>query len=487
MKNTSFVLFFLFLFGIVCCPLSIAVDNDYYIMELDMGISIPDDYAVFTKYTNRDNEKLLTLGIDYDLLMESFETKEIYLDACNMDLTFEFLVRMMFVDSEMDNFDTWTDDELKDYGNSIGENYMDEQVTYYNSDVYQHTQTKFLRLYAVDSSTGTDNPFIRYITVLSGNLILIEFISYTGIFTAEQEEFSENIVDSVVFRQQAKEPLEPSQEPLQEETPPFIYEDPVTGVSFTVPANWCEVEFFNEVEFLSKKFANIFDSEKNIMFGSKDFWNTLTAAEKIDMPRSEMNLPTLYEELIDEISEVYPELQITEVNYNNRTYLKLDSSFDLSLSGINISSYSVQLFYMENGFFYFFQVSGPDQADALNTLDTLMESVTYPVYTPTETNDMLSTGNILFWLFALLFTCALFIAPAIIYRLGKHTHFDRKRAITFVVVNALVAGTVSGLLSAFGNESFKLQDFISIFIFAILTGFINYGILTKKRKTEETD
>ena len=481
MRNIAIVLLVLLLFGIVCCPESLAVDNEYYITELDMGISIPDNYAVFTRDTSRDDENLLALGIDHDALRKNMETNSIYLNACNMDLTLEFLVKMKSVGDGIADFDTCTDDELKEFGKS-SENYTDEQVTYYDLDVYQHTQTKFLRLYAADSSTGTDKPFIRYATVISGRFITIEFISYTGTFTTDQEEFSEDIMSSVVFNQQSQELSELPKESLQEETPPFLYEDPLTGVSFTVPANWREVEFSNEPEFLSKKFENIFDSDMNIMFGSVDIWNTLSDAEKEDMPRSEANLSRLHD-LIQEISESYPELKLTEVNYNNRTYLELDSSLDFTISGIQKSSYLVQLYYIENGFMYSFQVFGPNQDSARSTLDVLMESVTYPLYVPTETNDTPTIGSIHFLLLMLIFACALFIVPALIYRHNHKTHLDRKKAITFVVVNALVMGTVIGLLSAFGNGSFRLSDLIFLSIHALFTGLVNYAILTKKSKT----
>lgn len=478
MKKSVFAAIFLCL-SVLLCPFSLAADNEYYIVEFDMSISLPEDFAVFTRYTSRDDEQLAALGIDYDLLMDTMESSSYYLDAVTMDLSYECTVKIEPITGIAD-FSAWTDDELAAYGEEIRENYLDEQVTYYSSDVYSHAQTKFLRLRLVDSSIGTDCPFLRYLTIVNQNMILFDMVSYTGSFPSEQEAMTENIVGSMVFHVQdipeTQEEADPSLEPPQEETPPFQYEDPESGVTFTVPANWREAT----IDTL-RPGASVSDEDWNMLLDyykiaylyQRDNESALFYFGYTDNP--EPSVASIEEYGAEILKEMHAE-ESTTVKYNNTWYIQ--GKYQTP------DGNSIVLTCMDAEYIYFYAFSGLPENARYPDFQSIMESITYTISRPAEKTGGL--GSALFLVFSYLVIIFLFLLPILIYRYGYYrTNLDRKRAIPLVIVNGIAVGLLVCLLVALGKGSFILSDFLIVLFLAIVTGAINYLILTKKTKREK--
>lgn len=79
-----------------------------------------------------------------------------------------------------------------------------------------------------------------------------------------------------------------------------VYNDSITGVTFTVPDGWKEDEFYEDREFLKAKFTPVNEDGSTMMFGYSDMWSELSASEKAGYTRADIDHNFMKNELAGE-------------------------------------------------------------------------------------------------------------------------------------------------------------------------------------------
>lgn len=161
-KLCLFVLAFTLLFTMATAAFA-ASSETYWLEDLGLSIDIPSEYVVFTRDIADDDPNLTAYGLSKKDLLDSMESNNIYLNACDADINFEVTVTM--TDSEIRDFNLLSDTTLKALGSSLQSAYADNGITVEKYEVFQHSQAKFLKIYT-DQPSGADSVYgLQYYTI----------------------------------------------------------------------------------------------------------------------------------------------------------------------------------------------------------------------------------------------------------------------------------------------------------------------------------
>jgi len=170
----------------------------YQLYELDMSIAIPSDYVVFTRDIKADDPNLSTYGLTKNYMTNLMETKNIYLNAWDKDLKFEIIVTM--IDSSLGNFAELSESALNTLASSTKTEYANAGITLITYEIYQHSQTKFIKIYISQPFNGSTVYGLQYYTVYNNKAINITMQSYSGKISSSKETILKSIVDSAHFK-----------------------------------------------------------------------------------------------------------------------------------------------------------------------------------------------------------------------------------------------------------------------------------------------
>jgi hypothetical protein len=169
----------------------------YDIDELDMSISLPSDDVIFTRDINASDPNLDKYELTKDSMSSYMTSRDIYLDAWDPDVNYQILVRM--IESPFEDFNLLGDETLSTVASTVVSAYQDAGVTCIKSDVYQHAQAKFLKMY-ISQPYGDGTAYgLQYYTAYADKVIIVTLHSYTGIIDDSKESILKGIVDSVQF------------------------------------------------------------------------------------------------------------------------------------------------------------------------------------------------------------------------------------------------------------------------------------------------
>ncbi|MEL7610061.1 MAG: zinc ribbon domain-containing protein [Bacillota bacterium] len=399
----------------------------YTLDELGLSVSLPADYAVFTRDMDATDPNLAAYDLTKEGMSSLMTSRNIYLNAWDKNIDHEIVISMIpMTDDSLVDFNLYSDIELFRMATVIASESEHKETTFIKSEIYQQLKS---------------------------------------------------IVDSTVF-DTAQQAAVTSAAPASA----FTYTDLETQTTFTVPANWAETALSKQREFIDVKFTSNEEAGMSIMYGSYDAWGAMTASERAGYTRSDMNSAFFTTEDVAEIYGISPS-NIEIVTYGGVEYFKATVTTTDTIYGTDLTVTMTQLLLVNNGYMYSFHFSGTSDNEYYDDFEGLMESVKYKDHEAVSASsrigsaDLLSEFSLENILLSLVVTIAVYSLPIIIYRyaIKKEPVEPRKaKKITivygiaaFIVMSALIF-TISGSGAAGGA--------------ILIWSYINYRMLTGSSK-----
>lgn len=446
-----------------------AAGSTYYLSELGMQIDLPEDYIVFTRDTPADDPNFILYGISKEDMDSLLVQQSMYLDAITSTGDAEVVVTM--IESPLEDFNQLSDSTLKILASSFTAEYESMGITLLRSEVYQHSQAKFLKIYISRSSEQGTVYGLQYYTVYDGKAINVTLHSYQGEIGAYEESELLDIVDTVRFD------TAPQLNDPPAETEAFVYTDANTGLSFTVPANWVEKPLNEEREYITAKFVSNLEPGLCIFFYGEDFWSQLPEEERSLYSRSEVD-NSLFTEA--DIAYMYgcEESEVSTVYFGDRAYFSVEITDTGTLYGLTATATSIVFLRYENGYLYAFRFFDTRESPYYKDFESLMNSVTYPpADTVSSSGAYLRQFTPANLFFSLVVTVAVYSLPIIIYRYGiRKAPVDRKKGKRITILYGIVSFIVMSLITLAVNGSIATGGAI------ILWSGVNYEMLTRGKK-----
>lgn len=362
----STVIFIMFL--AISCHTVFAASNTYALDELELQVTVPPGYSVITRDTPASDPIFSDLGTTKSALISLFETNTIYLNAISDIYDEEIVVTM--AENSLRNFSLLSDTALNTLTSLLVDQYTEYGIHVSEYDIYQHSQSKFVRLYFTDTANTVHG--LQYYTIYDGKAINFTMRSYEGYLSSRQETAIKMMVDSILY-DKAPPVMTPG-----EETDAFIHTDSDSGVTFTVPANWKQEEFTKKREFIDVEFVSTGEDDGIMIFGSTDLWGQMSASDRAGYTRSYMNNSAFTK---SDIAAMYNTTadKISTVTYNGVQYFKGETNYAADIYGTDISIAMTQLVYINNGWVYTFQFGGTSNHKLYSDFESLLNSIEYPV------------------------------------------------------------------------------------------------------------
>ena len=370
---------------LTCCLLpssTFAAGNTYDLDKLGMSIELPSDYVVFTRDIKANDPNLSAYGMTKDGLYSLMLERSIYLNAWDEYANYEIIVTMM--DSPLADYNLFSDTALSTVVSSFETEFASTGITFIRSDIYQHSQAKFVKIYISQPNYGDTVYGLQYNTVYDGKAINITLQSYSGKIDSNKESILKKIVDTVHFDTEPELLAPPTQ------TDAFTYTDPTSGMAFTVPANWVEEPMFKERKFIDAKFVSNLEEGLSIIFASEDMLSDgflaesgVSEFEKLMLSRSDLD-NSMFSKA--DVAAMYGESEnaVSTVTYGNREYFILETIQSGTAYGMTVKIPMTILFRCENGFMYIFQFSGDKDNPYYGDFEALINSTKYPIVQDTH-------------------------------------------------------------------------------------------------------
>lgn len=375
----------LLIFCFVLCLLPVsafAATGTYDLDELGMSIELPSDHIVFTRDIKANDPNLSAYGLTKDGLSSLMQERSIYLNAWDEDINYEIIITMM--DSPLADYNLLSDTTLAAVVSSFETEYAGAGITFIRSDIYQHSQAKFAKIYISQPNNGETAYGLQYNTVYNDKAINITMQSYSGKIDSNKESILKKIVDTVHFD------TDPQLNPPPTQTEAFTYTDPTSGMTFTVPANWVEEPMFKEREFIDVKFVSNLEEGLAIIFASEDMLSDgfleesgVSGFVKLLVSRSDLDNSMLTKA---DVAAMYGESEsaVSTVTYGNKEYFIYETVQSGSAYGVTVKVPMTILVRCENGFMYMFQFCGTKDNPHFADFEKLVNSVKYPVFEDDE-------------------------------------------------------------------------------------------------------
>lgn len=440
-------------------------------------MSLPSDYVVFTRDIDSGDPNLAAYGLTKDGMLSLMRERSIYLNGWDRDVNHEIIVTV--ADNTLEDFNLYSDALLETMATAIDDEYKSIGITVLRTELYKHSQAKFIKVYMSQPNGSATVYGLQYYTVYNGKAINITMQSYSGQLTSAQESIHKSIVDSVRF-DTAPQISDTHQTPSSA----FTYSDSMTKASFTVPANWVEAPLSAERETIDAKFTHLSDSGMCIMYGSMDVWSEMTATERSLYDRADVdNGMFTREDVADSFglsgSDVHME------TYGKHEFFVAAQTSDTSAYGLNVSVTITYAMLVENGYMYVFQFSGTSDSEQYSDFEALLSSLKLPSAASASgasgaagASDKTGAGTIGQFDFAslllsLLITVAVYSLPIMIYRYAvRKSPVPAKQAKKIAVIYGICAFVVMLVILVAVNGGGAPGGAI------LLWSWINYLILT---------
>ena len=245
-----------------------AASDQYAIPELDLTISIPTEYDVFTLGMSSNNPLFSDYGTTKADLEAQFIASSIYLDAISPARNEEIVVTM--TDSPLPNLNGMGDTTLMTLAAALVNEYTNYGITVTDYDIYHQDQLAFIQIYFHDAEETVYG--LQFYTVSNEQAMNITLRSYEGSISDSQENTICTVVDSICLD------YEIETTPAAEAAPAFVHTDEDTGMTFTVPEGWRKGAFDEQRDFLNAKFESTEDPGLIITYGNIDLWSELSTS-----------------------------------------------------------------------------------------------------------------------------------------------------------------------------------------------------------------
>lgn len=370
----------LWTFFLVFCFLPLpafAASDAYELDELGMSIEIPSDHVVFTRDIKSDDPNLSAYGVTKDELSSLMLERSVYLNAWDKDINYEIIVTMTA--SPLEDYNQLSDTTLNGLVSALETEYAAMGITLIRSDIYQHSQAKFAKIYISQPNNGETAYGLQYNTVYNGKAINITLQSYSGKIDASKETIIQIIVNSVHFDSEPQYSEPPAQ------TEAFTYTDKDSGMAFTVPANWIELPMNERSESIDAEFTSNLEEGLSIAFSSRDLYGLeefkaeLSVFESLLLTRSDIGNDILNKAGIAEICGC-EEKDVVMTTYGGKEYYSAETVATTISHGLTLSLPMTCLVRCENGYMYMFAFNGHSSSEYFRDFENLVSSVTYPEF-----------------------------------------------------------------------------------------------------------
>lgn len=346
-----------------------AAENTYYLDEMAMSITVSDNHIVFTRDTDEKDPNLIMLGITKSELLSFMYQYNIYLDVCDSDFKYE--VEVAIEDSLVTDFNDLGDTALLLLSEGLAEQVKNSGTIYLSSEVYQHSQTKFLKILMTQSVNEISMYELQYITVINGKAATISINAQSEETILEEESLLKGMIDSIDFDAIP----EPSDPPVQ--TPAFTYTDANSGLMFTVPENWAEEPLNEERDYIDAKFISKLKEPLSIVYTSEDLWSLFTESEKQQYSRKDIDNTYITKTEFAAMNGCKEE-DVFMASFAGKEYFCAEIMNTGAADGVTFSMPMTVLTRFENGYVYIFQFSGMYESTCYEDFEFLMNSVIYP-------------------------------------------------------------------------------------------------------------
>ncbi len=135
--------------------------KEYTVEEVNLKLSLNDDWYVFTRSNLNGNKGLEELGISKEKLLTTLEKSSIYIDSIPKGKEFEFLLVIPKTDLEVNNLNNYTDSLLEEVKGTFKERFDTEKCDIYKTDNHKFIVIDYydsnLKYYIVNYYTIVDN------------------------------------------------------------------------------------------------------------------------------------------------------------------------------------------------------------------------------------------------------------------------------------------------------------------------------------------
>lgn len=196
---------------LLCCAAVVFAEEEevpiteYAISDMNMLITLPDDYEVLTRDFEDDDPFLSRNNIDPDTLRSNFEQGNIYLNALKSEgqVSQEIVVTYAALEEVKNTKNLRSLSELE---LSIAEKVFDSPQTINGTTLTYSSHTRetidnvlFFKLKGTMAAGGASAHLLQYYTVLDGKAVNINYYSYSGAVDAASEAEFDSIVKTVRF------------------------------------------------------------------------------------------------------------------------------------------------------------------------------------------------------------------------------------------------------------------------------------------------
>ena len=374
--NRIFRLFlsFCMVFCLLPTPAYATNNTAYVLKDLGMRMEIPSEFVVFTRDTDADDPNLSAQGLTEEGLSSFMEEEHIYLDAWDENINYEIIVSKE--SSPIPNYAQFNDAELNVLLSFFEDKFTAAGDDFIGAGIYRHKQTPFMKIYASVSDDEGTTYTLEYHTVHDNQAINIVLYSYIGKINSDMEALMQTIIDSVYFDASLRGRR------LIKKTESFLYADPESGLSFTVPECWIESPQFADPEYVNVAFESIREDGLYILFGREDMlseknWDGSKLA-RIITPRASLDQSSLTEyDLASSLG--CSEEDISTFPYAGREYYVVESVLPLTVNSVTFTIPTTCLIRCESGYMYMFFSTITKDSPHFTDLEQLVRSVEYPV------------------------------------------------------------------------------------------------------------
>lgn len=354
------------LFSLLSLPVY-AASIQYTIPELDLTLSIPTEYDVFTLDMSGSDPLFSDYGTTKADIDAQFAASNICLNAISTVRNEEIVVTVS--DSPLATFNGMGDTTLMTLASALADEYVNYGITVTDYDVYHHDQLTFIRIYFHDTEKTVYG--LQFYTVSNEQAMNFTLRSYEGNISSSQKNAICTIVDSIRLNYEVEEA------PAVEEVPAFIYTDKETGVAFTVPDGWNKSSLNEQRDYLDAKFESVKGPGLVIIYGSTDLWSEMSTSERAGYSRSDFSSDLFTKQDIAEMFGTSKYL-VDDVTYSGVHYFKISTTTEKETMGLKVSVTMTQLFCVENGWGYTFQFLGDENSPYYSEFVSLIKSAKYP-------------------------------------------------------------------------------------------------------------
>ncbi len=178
----------------------------YDLPELDMTISSPKGWYVFTQEVKDGAAELELAGIDGKGIAERFKENGIFLQMEDAISDAGIIVTMTGSKNSRGiyDFSSLTDEEIVAEAEAImkeGEDQAGEQAVFSRCNVYTHNQAKFAECAFTRQNNGMAEYGVKYITIKNGRTIDITLRSSESSISKSLAQTMKGTIDSITFKE----------------------------------------------------------------------------------------------------------------------------------------------------------------------------------------------------------------------------------------------------------------------------------------------